>query len=92
MLTARPVPSGTRHIGPKFQNDCGYSDDGDMHHTDRILSPISDRLVQRRPSHQIRFVGRLLRGSVELAISEARKLKTTLRRVASRSAPFRRLK
>jgi len=39
-------------------------------------------LCKERRSHRILFVGRLHRGSVELAIPEVRKLKTTLRRVA----------
>jgi hypothetical protein len=39
-------------------------------------------LCKERRSHRILFVGRLHRGSIELAIPEAGKLKTTLRRVA----------
>lgn len=39
-------------------------------------------LCTERRSHRVLFVGRLHRGSVELPIPEAQKLKTTLRRVA----------
>ena len=67
---------------PEVSNDCGYSNDGAVHGGHRFLRPISDRLCKERRSHRILFVGRLHRGSVELAIPEVRKLKTTLRRVA----------
>jgi hypothetical protein len=39
-------------------------------------------LCKERRSHRILFVGRLHRGSVEFQIPEARKLRTSLRRVA----------